>query len=133
VSPAKAPAPFVLIVDDHEETREGYEAFFQLQGYQTAGASSGEEALQHAQSGSPDVVVLDLHLRGAMSGLDVLDRLRAGAGRRSLAVILLTGADVREDELKRAPADRLLQKPILPDQLSAHIDELLSVRHRPTV
>jgi CheY-like chemotaxis protein len=60
-----------------------------------------------------------------MTGLDVLTRLRSLYKKPRLPVILMTGSDVADDELRRAPADRLLQKPVLPEELVSHIIELM--------
>jgi DNA-binding response OmpR family regulator len=64
----------LLIVEDDPSLRKLYESEFAEEGYEVAGASSGEEALIRLQTDPPQVVVLDIRMSG-MDGLDVLRRI----------------------------------------------------------
>ena len=52
--------PLILIVDDNADNREILEARLASQGYQTALAIDGEEALQAVRALLPDLVLLDV-------------------------------------------------------------------------
>src|SRR5262245_12321710 len=80
----------ILIVDDHEMVRVGLSLLIeQHAGLQVAGeARNRTEALAIASRERPDIILLDLDLRGE-NGLDFLPELidLSGGGR----VIVLTG------------------------------------------
>ena len=82
----------VLIIDDElpvaDFLRECLDA-----DYVTEIATSGHEALDAAARTRPDVVLLDMHMPGLISGIDVLERLRAM--HPSVRIILVTGTTNR--------------------------------------
>lgn len=113
----------VLIVDDHPTSRRLLAATLGRAGLETVEASSGPEALELIAYGSFAAVVLDNHMPG-MSGIDVIERLRARAATRTLPVILVT-ADSSDDERLRglhAGADDYIVKPFKPDELVARVE-----------
>src|SRR5439155_151749 len=65
----------ILIVDDEPEIVRGLEDNLRFEGYQTASAANGEEALALALSGAPDLILLDV-MMPRMSGWDVCRALR---------------------------------------------------------
>jgi DNA-binding NarL/FixJ family response regulator len=71
----------LYLVDDHEIMREGLRVLLQAWGHSVVGESADAGlALTGIQRLKPDVVLLDLHLKGH-SGLELLEELR----RRKLA------------------------------------------------
>ena len=52
----------VLIVDDHDSSREALEEGIAGQGYEVVAAATGEEALKQLESRPIDIVVTDLKL-----------------------------------------------------------------------
>ena len=66
----------LVIVDDHPIILEGLQRLFESdEGFQVLSAcENGEKALAAVRSGRPDVLLLDLRMRGA-TGLDVLETL----------------------------------------------------------
>ncbi len=108
----------ILIVDDHPLFRRGVRQLLELDpDLQVAGeARDGNEALQIAKSLDPDLILLDLNMRG-MGGLETLRRLRAeGVVTR---IVVLTVSDSDEDVVAalRAGADGYLLKDMEPEQL----------------
>jgi len=108
----------VLVVDDHPLLRRGIcqlinsDADFTLFGE----AGSGIEALTMVADNEPDIILLDLNMKG-MSGLDTLSGLRQeGVTSR---VVILTVSDAKSDvvRLLRAGADGYLLKDTEPDLL----------------
>ena len=67
----------VLIVDDHAIVRSGVRRLLEeVDSFEVvAEAGDAEEALRHARVEKPDIVVLDIGLKGA-SGLDIVEELR---------------------------------------------------------
>ncbi|PVZ83892.1 two-component system response regulator NarL [Serratia sp. S1B] len=114
----------VMIVDDHPLMRRGIKQLLGLDPiFSVVGeASSGNEAIALAAQLAPDVIVLDLNMKG-LSGLDTLKVLRhEGVDAR---IIVLTVSDSRSDvyALIDAGADGYLLKDSEPEQLLTHIRE----------
>src|SRR2546428_13268820 len=78
----------VLIVEDEENARRGYEALLQKWGLDVLGVSSAEDALTRFSDYHPSVLIADVELPG-MDGLSLLERL--GDALASLPPIILTG------------------------------------------
>lgn len=91
----------VLVVDDDFAVAGVHRAYLESMDEFTvvAEAHSARQALRAADELSPDLVLLDIHLPD-MSGLEVLQRLRARPGGQALDVIAITAA--REVETVRA-------------------------------
>ena len=90
----------VLVVDDDFAVAEVHRAYVEnIAGFSVvAVAHTGAQALRAAEERHPDLVLLDLHLPD-MSGLEVLQRLRARADGAHLDILAITAA--REVETVR--------------------------------
>ncbi|ASJ97844.1 MULTISPECIES: response regulator [Shewanella] len=108
----------VLVVDDHPLLRRGIcqlitsDSDFTLFGE----AGSGLDALSAIAENEPDIVLLDLNMKG-MTGLDTLNALRQeGVTSR---IVILTVSDAKQDVIRlvRAGADGYLLKDTEPDLL----------------
>ena len=91
----------VLVVDDDFAVAAVHRAYLESMPAFTvvAEAHSARQALRAAEELSPDLILLDIHLPD-MSGLEVLQRLRARPAGQALDVIAITAA--REVETVRA-------------------------------
>jgi CheY-like chemotaxis protein len=85
----------VLVVDDNRLGRELAHDVLAAAGYAVLEAEGVDDALGLVASASPDLVVLDWHLRGATGGA-VLERLRADPTRPPTPVLVVT-ADARPE------------------------------------
>lgn len=114
----------ILVVEDEEALRSFLVPRLEREGWQVDSAATGTAALAAVRSHRPDLVVLDVGLPD-LSGLDVCRELRRLPGY--LPVLMLTGLDSREDELRgfAADADDYVIKPVQPDTLVARIRALL--------
>lgn len=111
--------PFqVLIVDDHPLMRRGIRQLLALNSdfNVVAEAGDGESAIKLANRLEPDVILLDLNMKG-MSGLDTLNALRRE--EVTAQVIILTASDSTSDiyALINAGADGYLLKDSDPEVL----------------
>jgi adenylate cyclase len=112
----------ILIADDEPTLRELVRA--SLDGnYRFAEASDGVVALQLARELTPDVIILDLMLP-RLSGLDVLEELRADERLQHIPVLVMTAWNDTYEEALAAGANRFLAKPFHPDELKTAVDEL---------
>ena len=84
--------PRVLLVDDDEVTLMLTAFALQERGFDITEVASGEQALEHLNSWSPDVVVLDAMMPG-LDGFETCLRLRQQAGFENMPVLMLTGLD----------------------------------------
>lgn len=112
----------IMIVDDHPLMRRGIRQLLALepQLQVVAEANNGTEALAEARRLTPDVILLDLNMKG-MSGLDTLKALRNED--ISARILVLTVSDARNDiyAMVDAGADGYLLKDSEPEQLLQQI------------
>jgi two-component system response regulator len=97
----------ILLVEDNADDVELLKRALKKNAldHQIVVASDGLDALKQLETLVPDLVLLDLHLPG-LSGLEVLERLRANSRTRLLPVVVLTtsaeASDVTESYRKGA-------------------------------
>src|SRR5437763_7405409 len=78
----------VLIVEDEENARKGYEQLLQKWGYEVLGVGTAEDALARFSTFQPDSLIADVELPG-MNGLDLLKQL--GSELQNVPSIIITG------------------------------------------
>lgn len=117
--------PVVLIVEDHEDTRQMYAEFLGAS-FEMQTAPDAEAALRAVAARPPDVIVTDLSLPG-MDGFELVRRLRSQPATSAVPIICLSGFESSTHEAKALAAgcDRLLQKPCMPDALAEVIAGVL--------
>ena len=113
--------PTVLIVDDEERVANTY-ALRLGEGYDTAVALSGEDALQMVDE-TVDVVLLDRRMPG-MSGEAVLEEIRARG--LECRVVMVTAVDPGFD-IAEMDIDDYVVKPIDKSELRDVVDRALTV------
>jgi two-component system nitrate/nitrite response regulator NarP len=111
-----------MIVDDHPLMRRGIKQLLELDSIfdVVAEANSGSEAIFEAIKHQPDIILLDLNMKG-MSGLEILKTLRnEGVDAR---VVVLTVSDTHSDvyAVIDAGADGYLLKDNEPEILLENI------------
>src|SRR5712664_2802563 len=88
------PAPDrVLIVEDEENARIGYEALLRRWGHEVLGVGSAEDALARFTEFAPTVLIADVELPG-MNGLELLAKL--GDELKTVPAIIITGKGSEE-------------------------------------
>jgi signal transduction histidine kinase/ActR/RegA family two-component response regulator len=110
----------VLIVDDDPAVADSTAVWLQLEGHDVRVAYDGESALESSLEFRPQVVLLDIGLKG-MDGFETARRLRALPGGDRLCLVAVTGYG-QEDTISRARAagfDRHFTKPVPPEPLLA--------------
>jgi CheY-like chemotaxis protein len=118
--------PLVLCADDEEDILALVALRLRRLGYEVITAVDGPSALALAQERAPDIVVLDV-MMPRMTGLEVVDALRADPRLAGLKVILLS-ARAREADRERglaAGADAYLVKPFRFEDLDDAVVRLL--------
>ena len=102
----------VLIVDDDADLRDDLREVLARQGYETAAAADGQEALEKLESWFPDVIVTDL-MMPRLDGFELLRTLRQRGP--VIPAIVLTGFGSLEKSLaviRDVEAFWFLEKPV---------------------
>lgn len=100
----------VLIVEDDDITVRFLQYALGENGYQVATAASGHLALGEVQMREPDVILLDLYLRGGMNGPEFLNVYRRSGGRAK--VIAISGATHSDPMTQGLRVDEFIGKPL---------------------
>ncbi|HEX4721812.1 MAG TPA: response regulator transcription factor [Pseudonocardiaceae bacterium] len=113
----------VLIVEDEESFADPLAFLLRKEGFTTAVAVTGQEALQEFDRNGADIVLLDVMLPG-MSGTDVCRALRQ---RSAVPVIMVTARDGEIDKVVglELGADDYVTKPYSARELIARIRAVL--------
>ena len=115
----------VFLIDDHALFRKGVgqiinaDASFEVVGE----ASSGQEGLDLAVTLGPDLVLIDLNMKG-LNGIETLRRFKETALKAKFVV--LTVSDAEEDLLEslRSGADGYLLKDMNPEDLCTNLRKI---------
>jgi len=115
----------VLIVEDEENARKGYEQLLQRWGYEVLGVGAAEDALARFASFQPDTVIADVELPG-MNGLDLLSHL--GPELTNVPAIIITGKGSEERAVAAIESGAFwyIEKPLKGPVLRALLDRALA-------
>ncbi len=80
----------MLVVDDYEDNRMLYVAYFKACGFRVDDAADGLEAVEKARQGLPDVILMDLALPG-IDGWEATRRLKSDPATKHIVIFALSG------------------------------------------
>jgi DNA-binding NarL/FixJ family response regulator len=112
----------ILLADDHALFRDGVASLLGAWGHEVIGqAASGDEAVALVDRLGPDLVLMDVRMRGS-SGLDATRRI--GRAHPEIAIVMLTVSEDEDDlfEAIKAGARGYLLKDLEAAQLRSMID-----------
>jgi len=123
----------ILVVDDDALIRQLLRVNLELEGYEVAEASDGEEAIQQARVLCPALVLLDI-MMPKLDGWEVARVLRGDPETAGIPVVFLSAraqeSDVRKG-MELGVAD-YITKPFDPDDLLVCVQRVLSAHARPS-
>jgi CheY-like chemotaxis protein len=122
-------SPVVLVVDDHEDTRQMSLLVLKSQGFNAVAADGGDTAFNHACERRPDVIITDLAMPDG-DGWELLQRLASDPRTTDIPVVVLT-ACATEAVRQRARVEgcaAFFFKPCAPDVLEGELRKLLAAR-----
>lgn len=124
----------ILIVDDEPTIVDLLEEHLQSEGYDTAHAFSGEEALQVLDNLTPDLVILDLMLPG-MDGYEVCRLMQQNPRLNHIPVVMVTARSATPNKVMgyQRGADDYVVKPFDPEELSVRVRAQLHHLYHDTV
>jgi len=117
----------VLVVEDNAPNLELLVDWLESEGFQVQTATTLNEARAVLQSGSPDIVLLDVQL-GPEDGLSLIADIRKTAQVRPIPVIAVTAHAMVTDfeRVVRAGCDACVSKPINFRALREQLDKWLA-------
>ena len=118
--------PYLLVVDDDADFRDGLRIALEMKGYQVDEAAHGEEALLKLLEKPPLLVLLDLQMP-VMNGREMLQRMRATPELKDVPVVIISGFGF-EWEAELMGAQGYIGKPFEAQELEATIANLLRPR-----
>ena len=117
----------VLIIEDDGFLASIYAQKLELDGFEVAFATNGEDGLKLAQKDKPDLVLLDL-LMPQMDGFEVLEKLKADPATSAIKVLVLSNLGQKEDVercLKLGAVGYIIKAHSLPEETVKRIREIL--------
>ena len=116
----------ILVVEDEPDILQLVKLYLEKEGFRTATAVNGAQALKKVKEDKPDLIVLDLMLP-ELDGLEVCKRLRFVPETAMLPIIMLTAKAEESDTVigLELGADDYVAKPFSPKALVARIKALL--------
>ena len=119
--------PCVLVVEDFADLRRLVALYLHARGYQVLEAANGKTAIQTAQSGNPNLILLDIRLPD-INGVDVIRELRQLSETKHVPIVGWSAeseSNPQREMLRRAGISDYIQKPTSLKQLDAVIKRFL--------
>ncbi len=108
----------VLVVEDHDELRKSLVAAIRRSGFSASGVFCAEEVNEAAQSGLPDIYVIDIGLPGE-DGLSLSVRIRERHPQAGIVLLTARTAPNARIDGYNSGADVYLGKPVDAEELLA--------------
>ena len=117
----------ILVVDDEPAIRALVAKIVERAGYRADVARDGAEAVEIAQRGQFDLILMDVRMP-RMTGYEACRRLRELDVTKDIPIIFLSakGQEAEVQQGLQAGADQYILKPFAPDMLSRKIKEVLN-------
>jgi len=115
----------ILIVEDEAILAFTLKRIVESAGHEVIGTTAyGEAAIESALSGRPDMVLMDIFLKGEMNGIETASLI---SEKTNASIIFITGntdAATREQAMRTGPA-AYMQKPIQKKELLEAMQQAL--------
>lgn len=119
----------VLVVEDHEDSREIVVLLLRQLKYDVVEATNGQEAIERALNETPDLIIMDLGLPG-INGIETSAKLKQNPKTASIPIIAHTAWS--EHDYKRQALEagmvEYLTKPVDPRTLRRVLEKFLPAR-----
>jgi len=117
--------PKVLVVDDEALIAQVFSIYIESMGLEVcATAASADEAVIKAEQHRPDIILMDVRLRGVKDGVDAARSIRK---TQDPIIIFVTGSTDQATMARIGSDDlsSLLVKPVAERQLRAAVDQAI--------
>lgn len=117
----------ILIAEDEPDIRELITLTLQFNGFDVTSARDGAEAVEIAQRGQFDLILMDVRMP-RMTGYEACRKLRELDITKDVPIIFLSakGQETEVQQGLQAGADQYILKPFAPDMLTRKIREVLN-------
>ena len=124
---AERAKPLVMLVDDDEINKKAVMGMLQ-EHYRIIGAASGKQALELLETTAPDLMLLDVHMKG-MSGHEVIRTLKDNPAYADIPVVFLTSDEDESTEIQgfSEGATDFIRKPLRKRVAIQRIDRILEL------
>ena len=119
----------ILIVEDEMISAAALRNDLRNMGYDVCPmAATGKKAIAIAETDHPDVVLMDIRLRGEMNGIEAAEEIRSRTGAPS---ILMSGYsdEVIREMLKNSESFKVISKPIEKEAVREAIGDVLGEKN----
>jgi len=116
--------PKILVVDDESDVCDFVRNFFQERGYTVITALNGEEALSSVKRDKPQLVLLDVKMKG-MDGIAVLKHIKDIDKAVKVIMVTALGDQERINEASKLGACDYITKPLMLDYLERAVEQNL--------
>jgi CheY-like chemotaxis protein len=116
----------ILVVEDHEASRDALSRRLERRGYRTVLAVDGHEAVSKGRSAAPDLILMDLGLPG-IDGCEATRQLKGDPSTARIPIIVLSAHAMTNDRdmALAAGGDDFDTKPVRFQQLLEKIQTLI--------
>jgi CheY-like chemotaxis protein len=123
----------IVIVEDDSLVAMGMRLYLESRGHDILAVTpTGQGAVEVAVGAAPDLVLMDVRLKGEMDGVEAAERILA---RRTLPIVFVSGSSEQQtlDRIRAVQPAALLLKPVTPSDLAAEVERLVRtpVRQKP--
>jgi CheY-like chemotaxis protein len=121
----------ILVIEDNAANLDLMVYLLQAFGYSTYAARNGQEGLEMAASGRPDLIVCDVHMP-KLDGYEVVQQLKKDPALHDIPVIAVTALAMvgDRDRVLQAGFDGYVSKPIDPERFVKQISPYLEPRNQ---
>jgi len=118
----------ILVVDDECDICDFVKNFFQERGYLVLTASSGEEAIDITKREKPEIILLDVKMKG-MDGIATLKHLKGINRNQKIIMVTALEDQCKMDEASRLGACDYITKPLMLDYLESAVEKNLGMAY----
>ena len=120
------PLKKVLVVDDEVHIVHVVAIKLRNNGYEAIVAGNGAEAYELAAKENPDIIIAD-YMMPIMTGLELIEKLRANEQTKNIPVILLTARNfaINDERQQQLRISQCITKPFSPKELLRTIEDVI--------
>ncbi|MCL4397753.1 response regulator [Patescibacteria group bacterium] len=124
------PAKKILLVDDDQALRQLYSVELTGRQYEVVTAGDGDEGIEKAKSGKPDLILLDI-MMPKTDGIAALSKIKADEASKNIPIIMLTNfgqENLVQQAFSLGAVDYLLKYKVTPAEMAEKVTQVLSAK-----
>jgi CheY-like chemotaxis protein len=119
--------PLCFIVDDHDDTRDGFAEYLRDWGFEVRTAGDATELRQLLTTATPAAILMDVHMP-RVDGWTLTREIKENPRTRAVRIVVVSASVRPEDRLaaEHAGADSFIAKPCDPQEIVSELTRLLT-------